>query len=114
MDAANLILNTVVSPAGPPENIQKPDDAPDAQKIILSTVFLDIFLINLLDVIKNNFVKWDDVKDGTSKQMDGIFWMNLADELGGKGGLGLWKDIYKSLDTTENTNTEAGSLNHSA
>jgi Rod binding domain-containing protein len=104
MDAANLILNTVVSPAGPPENIQKPADAAaDAQKIKFAKDFEAIFLNKLLDEMKNTVVNWDDEKDGAAKQIDGMFWMKLADELGGKGGLGLWKDIYKSLNKTENT-----------
>ena len=114
MDAANLILNTAVSPPGSLENIKKPDDAADAQKIKFAKDFEAIFLNKLLDEMKNTVVNWDDEKDGTSKQMDGIFWMNLADELGGKGGLGLWKDIYESLKTPENTNEVTESLNHSA
>jgi Rod binding domain-containing protein len=114
MDAANLILNSVVSPVGSPENIRKPDDASDAQKIKFAKDFEAVFLNKLFDEMKNTVINWNDEKDGASKQIDGMFWMHLADELGGKGGLGLWKDIYKSLKTTENTNTEAGSLNHSA
>jgi Rod binding domain-containing protein len=113
MDAANLILNSVVSLAGSPENIRKPDDASDAQKIKFAKDFEAIFIGKLLDEMKKTVVNWDDERDSASKQMDGIFWMHLADELGGKGGLGLWNDIYKSLNTTENENTEAVSLDES-
>ena len=110
MDAANLILNTAVSPVGSPENIRKPDDAVDAQKIKFAKDFESIFIGKLLDEMKKTVVNWDDEKDGVSEQMDGIFWMHLADELGGKGGLGLWKDIYESLKTTENGATLDESL----
>ena len=110
MDAANLILNNAVSPAGATENIRKPNNASDTQMIKFAKDFESIFLYKLLDEMKNTVVNWDDDKDGAAKQIDGIFWMHLADELGGKGGLGMWKDIYKSLKTSENTNTEAMSL----
>jgi len=35
------------------------------------------------------------LSSGPSKQMQGIFWSFLAEEVADSGGLGLWKDIQQ-------------------
>ena len=47
---------------------------------------------------------WGLEKDAAGKQVRGIFSMFLGRHLGQSGGFGLWKDIYKSLNNTDNTN----------
>ena len=114
MDVSNLILKTNLSSAEQMENMKKPDDAIESQKIKFAKNFESVFIGKLLDEMKKTVVNWDDEKDGTAEQMDGIFWMHLAQEMGDKGGLGMWKDIYQSLNASENTNNATESLDHSA
>ncbi|MFO8012992.1 MAG: rod-binding protein [Phycisphaerae bacterium] len=33
-----------------------------------------------------------------TRQMEGLFWFYLAQEVARKGGIGLWKDLARSLD----------------
>ncbi|HAL45281.1 MAG: hypothetical protein A2Y12_11055 [Planctomycetes bacterium GWF2_42_9] len=103
MDASNIIDSTVSSIAS--QQINNPIDKTDAAKLQFAKDFEGIFITKLLDEMKDTIGQWADEKDGAAQQVDGIFWMHLGKDLGEKGGMGLWKDIYKSLKTDENTNT---------
>ncbi|MHC4561713.1 MAG: hypothetical protein ACYS8X_02960 [Planctomycetota bacterium] len=35
--------------------------------------------------------------DSTTKQVQGMFWQFLSQDVGDKGGAGLWKEIYQEL-----------------
>jgi Rod binding domain-containing protein len=35
--------------------------------------------------------------NGTTQQVQGIFWMYLSQDLGNRGGLGLWKDLLRHM-----------------
>jgi Rod binding domain-containing protein len=41
------------------------------------------------------------LSDGTSRQVQGLFWFQLAQEVAANGGLGLWKEIYRHLTGVE-------------
>ena len=66
--------------------------------------FESVFITKLLDAMESTIGDWGLEKDATSKQVRGIFSMFLGRHLGQSGGFGLWKDIYKSLNNTDNTN----------
>jgi Rod binding domain-containing protein len=103
MDSSNII-DSAVSSVGS-QQINKPIDKTDAAKLQFAKDFEGIFINKLLEEMKNTIGQWGDEKDGAAQQIDGIFWMHLGKDLGDKGGIGMWKDIYKSLTPNENTNT---------
>ncbi len=35
-----------------------------------------------------------------SKQIDDMFWFYLSQDLGAKGGIGVWKEIYRQISET--------------
>jgi hypothetical protein len=43
--------------------------------------------------------------------MQGIFWLQLAQDIADKGGLGLWKNIYEFLTHTEQSKEKIDLLN---
>ena len=66
--------------------------------------FESVFITKLLEAMDNTIGDWGLEKDAGSKQIRGIFSMFLGRHLGQCGGFGLWKDIYKSLNDTDNPN----------
>lgn len=110
MDIANLISPQNFSPTaiGQAKNI---DAACDEKKKQFAKDFESIFINKLLDEMKNTIGNWGSEKDGPAKQIDGIFFSQLAQNLAGNGGIGMWKDIYKSLPDSQQKNTNPELLN---
>ncbi len=102
MDSTELILTGHVSPPMLLEqNLENKATATDEQKKQFAKDFESVFLDKLFNEMKKTIVDWSSEKDGTAKQIEGIFWMYLARGVAEEGGLGLWKDIYKSLTENE-------------
>lgn len=59
--------------------------------------FEAVFITRLLDEMKETIGDWGGEQDGAAKQTQGLFWMYLAQDMGDKGGFGLWKQMYKQL-----------------
>ncbi|MCH8192499.1 MAG: hypothetical protein IIA65_00605 [Planctomycetes bacterium] len=75
---------------------------PEREKV--AKAFESILLVRLMEQMKNSVGKWGLEEDPTSEQVQGIFWMHLAEEMGAQGGIGLWKNIYEYMnDTMPNT-----------
>ena len=73
----------------------------DAEKEKLAKDFESVFLIKLFDQVKDSIGGWGGEEDGASQQIHGLFWYYLAQDVGAKGGFGLWRDIYQSFQTME-------------
>lgn len=73
--------------------------------------FESVFMERLLDEMKNTIGDWGFEQDGTSQQVHGLFWMQLARDMANQGGLGMWKEIYQSLNTTGEKTNDATRLN---
>lgn len=71
----------------------------DAAKEQFAKDFESVLLERLLDEMKDTIGDWGVEQDGASKQVQGLFWMNLAREMADRGGIGLSKEIYQSLQT---------------
>jgi Rod binding domain-containing protein len=97
MDQIDLTLTNSVLP----DSTKKTDNLLDAQKEQFAKDFESVFIEKLLDEMKNTIGDWGFEQDGASKQVQGLFWMNLARDVSKNGGMGMWKDIYQSLDQTE-------------
>ena len=73
-------------------NIEKTQAAKDFESVLLG---------RLLDEMKNSIGDWGFEQSSTANQIQGTFWMFLARHLADSGGIGIWKDIYKSLPDSE-------------
>lgn len=107
MNRSDLVISAQALPSALPEQIKNADKATDAAKIQFAKDFESIFISKLLDEMKNTIGEWGEEKDGSAQQVNGMFYMFLAKNLGENGGMGMWKDIYNSLnDTRKNTAPE--------
>jgi Rod binding domain-containing protein len=86
-------------------------DRSDEQKKQIAKDFESVLLTKLFDQVQESIGRWDLEEDGTSSQVQGLFWLCLARDVADKGGLGLWKEIYQQLPMTGGTPTAADVLN---
>ncbi|MFQ6034911.1 MAG: hypothetical protein ACE5NM_03560 [Sedimentisphaerales bacterium] len=107
MDSTNLISTAIDTGY----SILDTSNQHPASRIQVAKDFESVLLNKLLDEMKNTIGDWGFEKDGVSKQVQGIFWLYLAQDIANKGGFGLWKEIYKFLTGAEQTNNSAESLN---
>ena len=112
MDSAKLVLTEPVSPPMQLERLEKPnlDSATDEKKKKIARDFESVLLNRLFDQMSKSVGNWGFDKDGASEQVQGIFWLYLARDIAENGGMGLWKDIYKSLTASDQTDTAEKSL----
>ena len=47
---------------------------------------------------------------GASRQIEGLFWHYLAQEVSDQGGIGLWKELYNKMQTSEALTGASGDL----
>ena len=59
--------------------------------------FESVLLYKLMEEMRRTVPESGLLDSGASKQVEGIFWFYLAQEVANSGGLGLWKDIYKDM-----------------
>jgi len=115
MDIAKMILTEpVLSPSylADARRIQQnnapTDDVSDAKRKQLAKDFESVLLGKILDQAKETVGGLGlDEEDGASGQVQGLFWMYLAQDIADKGGLGLWKDIYRFFKDMEKTSAAA-------
>ncbi len=104
MDSANLILTDLISLPTPLRNLNKVDGIPEQKKEQIAKDFESILLSQLLDEMKSSIGDWGFEESASSEQIQGIFWLYLARHLANNGGLGMWKDIYQTLNNPDQTN----------
>jgi len=110
MDSTELILAKPVLSSVLLEHLGKVDEAPAEKKKQFAKDFESVFVNKLLEEMKNTIGDWGFEKDEISRQVEGIFWLYLARDIGSKGGFGLWKDIYQFLTDLEHKNAATESL----
>lgn len=105
--AAQLLLTQPVLPPTPMEHVSEKRlaDAPQEKKKQFAKDFESVLLNKLMEQMKNTIGDWGFERDGASEQIQGLFWLYLSQDVANNGGIGLWKDIYKSLTTGDQTNT---------
>jgi len=59
--------------------------------------FETVLLNRLLEDMGRTIPKSGLLDSSISKQVQGLFWFYLAQDLGNKGGLGMWKEIQEQL-----------------
>jgi Rod binding domain-containing protein len=105
-----LILTEAVSPQIPLEKINTINSASEEKQRQFAKDFESVFINKLLDEMKNTIGDWGLEKDGTSKQIEDIFWLYLSRDIANNGGFGMWKDIYQFFTDSGHKSTAAGSL----
>lgn len=110
MDIAKLILTQPVLPPTLLENSGKIDGISEGRKKQIAKDFESVFINKLLDEMKNTIGDCGFGEDGTSRQVQGIFWLYLGRDIANNGGFGLWKDIYELLTKSDQTKTVTESL----
>jgi len=102
-----------ISPAKSIEHPGNIEGLSDERKKQIAKNFESVFIQRLLEEMKNSIGDWGFEKDGTSKQVQGIFWMHLAQDMANNGGFGMWEDIYKFMNDSPQQTPETGSLDSS-
>jgi len=112
MDSAKLILTEPVSPPALLEHLPKSEleNVSEERKKQLAKDFESVLINKMLDEMKNTIGSWGFEKDGPSEQVQGIFWLYLARDIGNNGGIGLWKDIYKFINNADRSNAAGMSM----
>lgn len=112
MDSTQMIFAEKVSPPVPLKQLDKldMDGISEEKKKQIAKDFESLLINKLLDEMKNTIGNWGFEKDGASMQVQGIFWLYLARDIANNGGIGLWKDIYKTLTNTADVNSAGNSM----
>ncbi|MHC4132029.1 MAG: hypothetical protein ACYSSP_02735 [Planctomycetota bacterium] len=108
MDSTKLILTQPISPPSPLESIENIKSASEEMKQQAARDFESVLLTKLLDEMKDTIGDWGGETDSAGEQIHNIFWTFLGQELANNGGMGLWKDIYQSLNELEQNNQVTG------
>lgn len=88
-----------------------PAERLDEKKKQIARDFESVLLTKLFDEVQKSIGSWGlEDEDGTSQQIQGLFWLYLARDVADKGGLGLWTDIYQSLKQMDNMDSLTASL----
>ena len=64
----------------------------------LAKDFESVLVYRLLMEMNNTIGEWGMEKEQTSEQVQSLFSLCLSDHIAKSGGIGLWKDIKKTLD----------------
>jgi len=112
MNSAKLILTEPVSPPAPLEHLQQSElkNLSEEKRKQIAKDFESVLIGKMLDEMKNSIGSWGFEKDGPSNQIQGIFWLYLARDIGNNGGIGLWKDIYQFMSNTDSLKAAGKSL----
>ena len=107
-----LIFSEQVTPSAPLQNIEKSrlESKTEEKKKQIAKDFESLLINKLLDEMKNSIGEWGFEKDGASSQIQGIFWMYLSQDISENGGIGLWKEIYKTMGDINSEDTTGKSL----
>jgi len=103
-NVSGLLLTEAVPMPDLLKEVGKIDSASPDTHIKAAKDFESVFITKLLEVMESTIGDWGLEKDATSKQVRGIFSTYLGRHLGESGGFGMWKDVYKSLHNTGDTN----------
>ena len=83
-----------------------PVDSERLKREEIAKDFESIFVTHMLGEMKKSIGQWGFEQDNASQQIQDLFWTFLGQETGRQGGIGLWKDIYRSMLQTEKPSTQ--------
>jgi Rod binding domain-containing protein len=82
----------------------------ERRKIESAKGFESLLISKLVDSMKETVGESGLLEDEGSEQLQSMFWMHLSSALSEQGGVGLWKDIYKSIYGTAPKEQSAATL----
>jgi Rod binding domain-containing protein len=94
-----------------PQGVTTNVDRTDEKKQQVAKDFESVLLNRLFDQVQQTISSLNPEEDGTSQQVQGLFWLYLARDAADKGGFGLWKDIYQHLQQMDGVPNPADVLN---
>jgi Rod binding domain-containing protein len=100
MESINLLANAPVQTGDSKrasEMANRIADADDKKKMKVAKEFEGILIGQLMNQMKETIGESGLLEDGSSKQVQDMFWSFLADEVAENGGMGLWKNVYESM-----------------
>jgi Rod binding domain-containing protein len=101
-----MMANGGVSPVGPAiPQFDASIDYDEEKKKKVAQDFESIFIHQLLETMKATIPE-EESEDVAAGQVKSMYWSFMADAISDQGGLGLWKDIYKSMPS----NTDASNV----
>jgi Rod binding domain-containing protein len=107
-----LIFPEHVTSLSPLQNLDKSkiESTDEEKKKQIAKDFESLLINKLLDEMKNSIGEWGFERDGASSQIQGIFWMYLSQDISDNGGIGLWKEIYKTMGDFNSEDSTGKSL----
>lgn len=100
MESINLLANAHIQPGDTKkmsEVTRDLDNAGNKKKMKVAKDFESILVGQLMNQMKETVGESGLLQDGSSKQIQDMFWDFLAKDVGSNGGFGLWKNIYQSM-----------------
>ena len=92
--ATQMLLDRQVRSDG----VKSDQETEDAAK-----AFESVLIYKLMEEMSRSVPDSGLLGDGISKQVQGMFWFFLSQEVAQQGGLGLWKDIQSSMKASGQT-----------
>jgi Rod binding domain-containing protein len=77
------------------------NSAQEERKKKVAKDFEGVLLNKIMEEMKNSVPESGLLEDETSDQMQSLFWMYLSQDVADKGGFGLWKQIYKTMNDAQ-------------
>jgi Rod binding domain-containing protein len=99
-EAISLVDETSLAQAHP-----KPDQAEKVAKD-----FESVLLHKVMEAMQQTIPESDFLSSGATRQVQGIFWMYMAQEVSQSGGIGLWKDIYRQITQMDPVDSSSSTM----
>lgn len=100
MESINLLANGPIQSGDSKrasEIANRIDYADDKKKMKVAKEFEGILIGQLMNQMKETIGESGLLEDGSSKQIQDMFWSFLSEEVADNGGMGLWKNVYESM-----------------
>lgn len=91
------LINQPMAPVHVGESSRTNEVLLESRKIEAAKGFESLLIGKLVDSMKETVGESGLLEDEGSEQLKSMFWMHLSSALSQQGGVGLWKDLYKSL-----------------
>jgi Rod binding domain-containing protein len=69
----------------------------EQRKVDSAKDFESLLVGKLVDSMKDTVGSSGLLEDEGSEQVQAMFWMHMSSAISQQGGVGMWKDIYKSI-----------------
>lgn len=98
MESVKLPLTSQVPHAAQTGALSKMNPVLQEQRKVESAKDFESLLVGkLVDSMKETIGSSGLLEDEGSEQIQAMFWMHMSGAISQQGGVGLWKDIYKSI-----------------